>query len=105
MNGISEWAASLGAIAAAALIAFDISRKVTGWGFVLFCLVSILWVLTGIRNNAVPLVAQNMALLAINAWGVWRYLLKQKRGKQQPKGDGDQRHGSIVTQERHRARN
>ena len=42
MEGPLEWTASIGTIIAAVLIALDMGRKATGWGFVLFTAVSIL---------------------------------------------------------------
>jgi 4-amino-4-deoxy-L-arabinose transferase-like glycosyltransferase len=81
MNGPLEWISAMGAIIAAALIAFDLGRRATGWGFVLFCAVSLTWIVSGLTNSTMPLVAQNAVLLAINAWGVWQYLLNPKRRK------------------------
>lgn len=74
MEGPLEWAASIGAIVAASLIAFDFGRKITGYGFVLFCVVSILWIISGLTSDAMPIAAMNAVLLGINGWGVWRYL-------------------------------
>lgn len=79
MNGMLEWAASIGTILAAGLIAIDVSRKVTGWGFVLFCVVSILWIISGFIEDAMPIAVMNGVLLIINSWGVWRYLLNPAR--------------------------
>jgi uncharacterized membrane protein YphA (DoxX/SURF4 family) len=79
VNGPLEWAASIGTILAATLIAIDLSRKVTGWGFVLFSVVSILWIISGFVENAMPIAIMNGVLLLINAWGVWRYLLDPTR--------------------------
>ncbi|MCL4673067.1 MAG: hypothetical protein KJZ64_09060 [Sphingomonadaceae bacterium] len=78
MNGPAEWITALGAITAAALIAFDLGRRATGWGFVLFCAVSLLWIVTGLRDGAAPIVAMNAVLLLINAWGVWQYWIHPK---------------------------
>ncbi len=77
MNGILEWAASIGTILAATLIAVDLGRKITGWGFVLFSVVSILWIISGLSEEAYPIAAMNAVLLAINLWGVWRYLVRK----------------------------
>ena len=41
MNGPLEWIAAAGTIIAAALIAADLGRTITGYGFVLFCAVAI----------------------------------------------------------------
>ncbi|MCK0098573.1 hypothetical protein MWU38_04205 [Qipengyuania sp. S6317L1] len=82
MNGALEWTASIGTILAAGLIALDISRKVTGWGFVLFCVVSSLWIVSGFIEDAMPIAVMNGVLLIINAWGVWRYMLNPARNAQ-----------------------
>lgn len=78
MNGPLEWIAALGTMLAAGLIAADLGRKVTGWGFVLFCAVSVTWIVSGISSDALPIAAMNAILLAINAWGVWQFLLSPK---------------------------
>ncbi len=79
MDGVLEWLAALGTIAAATLVAMDLGRRTTGWGFVLFVLVSIFWIISGISNDTSAIVIQNAALVLINAWGVWRYLLNPER--------------------------
>lgn len=81
MNGPLEWIAAIGTMMAAALIALDLGRKVTGWGFVLFCLVSVTWIASGLTSGAMPIAAMNAILLLINAWGVWQYLLSPKNKK------------------------
>ncbi len=81
MNGPLEWIAAIGTMIAAGLIALDLGRKVTGWGFVLFCLVAITWVASGLTSGAMPIAAMNAILLLINAWGVWQYLLSPKNKK------------------------
>lgn len=78
LNGPLEWIAAIGTILAAGLIAADLGRKATGWGFVLFCAVSIVWIVSGLTTNAVPIAAMNAILLLINAYGVWQYLLSPK---------------------------
>ena len=78
MNGPLEWIAAIGTMLAAALIAVDLGRKVTGWGFVLFCAVSVTWVISGLTSDALPIAAMNGILLMINAWGVWQFLLSPK---------------------------
>ena len=81
MNGPLEWIAALGTMLAAALVAADLGRKVTGWGFVLFCAVAALWVVSGLTTRAFPIAATNGVLLLIDAWGVWQYLLNPKKKK------------------------
>lgn len=81
MNGPLEWIAAVGTMIAAALVAADRGRRVTGWGFVLFCAVAVTWVVSGITSHALPIAAMNAILLAINAWGVWQYLLDPRKKK------------------------
>ena len=78
MNGPLEWIAAIGTMLAAGLIAADLGRKATGWGFVLFCAVSAAWIVSGLTSDAVPIAAMNGILLGINAWGVWQFLLSPK---------------------------
>lgn len=78
MNGPLEWIAAIGTMLAAALIAADLGRKATGWGFVLFCAVSATWIVSGVTGNALPIAAMNSILLLINLWGVWQFLLSPK---------------------------
>lgn len=78
MNGALEWAAAVGTIIAAGLIAADLGRKAMGWGFVLFCVVAGTWIVSGLTTNAMPIAVMNGVLFIINAWGVWQYLLSPK---------------------------
>jgi hypothetical protein len=73
-----EWSAALCAMAAAVLIAADWGRHRTGIGFVLFCVVSVLLIAAGLVRGSMPTVTQNGIMLAINAYGVWRYLISPK---------------------------
>jgi len=81
MNEPLEWIAAVGTLIAAMLVAADLGRRVSGAGFVLFCVVSVTWVVAGLVRNALPIAAMNAALLLINAWGVWQYLLNPKKKK------------------------
>lgn len=79
MEGPLEWIASIGTIIAAGLIALDMGRRATGWGFVLFTIVSILWIYSGLMKDAMPIAAMNAVLFLINGWGVWRYLIRKEQ--------------------------
>ncbi|WP_234028228.1 hypothetical protein [Qipengyuania aquimaris] len=54
-------------------------RRTTGWGFVLFTIVSILWIYSGLMKDAMPIAAMNAVLFLINGWGVWRYLIRKEQ--------------------------
>lgn len=81
MNGPLEWIAAIGTMLAAGLVAADLGRRVTGWGFVLFCAVAVTWIVIGMTTNAMPIAAMNAVLLVINVYGVWQYLLSPKNRK------------------------
>lgn len=78
MDGPLEWIAAVGTMCAAALVAADLGRRITGYGFVLFCAVSAIWIIAGLLSAAIPIVAMNAVLLTINLWGLWQYLLSPK---------------------------
>ena len=59
MNGPLEWIAAVGTMLAAALVASDMGRRVSGWGFVLFCAVSITWIVASLQSGAIPIAAMN----------------------------------------------
>jgi len=88
MNGPLEWIAAIGTMIAAGLIAADLGRRVTGWGFVLFCAVAVTWIVSGLTSHALPIAAMNALLLLINAWGVWQYLLNPKNKAKLEKLEG-----------------
>ena len=81
MNGLLEWIAAIGTIVAAALLAADLGRRVTGAGFVLFCVVAITWIVSALSGDppVYPIAVMNVLLLAINAWGVWQFLLNPRK--------------------------
>ncbi|WP_239805940.1 hypothetical protein [Croceicoccus hydrothermalis] len=79
---ILEWFGALGTIAAAALIASDLGRRVTGWAFVLFTVVSVAWIGAGMLGNNTPIALQNVVMFFVNGWGVWQYLLNPKKKRE-----------------------
>ena len=75
---ILEWYATISGIVAALMIAADINRKVTGWGFVLFCTMNVAWIGFGMIDDTGGLTTQNAVLFAINLLGIYRYLIRNK---------------------------
>lgn len=83
MNGPVEWIAAIGTILAAAMVAADYSRRVTGFGFVLFSIVACMWVYSGLTApDGMPLAIQNGVLLFINLFGVWQFLISRKKKRE-----------------------
>ncbi|OYW47738.1 MAG: hypothetical protein B7Z36_02260 [Novosphingobium sp. 12-63-9] len=102
MNGPLEWFGAIGAILAAAMIAADWGRRWTGWAFVLFVVVSIAWIASGLFNGTMPIVVQNALLLAVNGWGVWQYLLSPKKKREIEKAEkiADQAKDEVAREEK-----
>lgn len=64
---------------AALIVSLDLGRRWTGFGFVIFVTSSIALIAWGfLDENAQGIGWQNIALLAINCVGVWRYLLSKR---------------------------
>ena len=83
MDGPLGWIGAIGAIIAAALIAGDFGRRVTGLGFVLFCVVSVVWIVSGLTaKDGMPIAVQNGILLLINFYGVWQFLLSPRKKRE-----------------------
>jgi uncharacterized membrane protein YphA (DoxX/SURF4 family) len=74
-----EWYATISGVIAALMLASDLGRKVTGFGFVLFCTMNIAWI---IHAQSQPegggLMWQNGILFAVNLLGVYQYLVSSK---------------------------
>ncbi len=63
---------------AALVVSLNLGRRVTGWAFVLFVTSSIALILWGfLAEDSEGIGWQNVALLVINATGVWRYLFSK----------------------------
>tara|TARA_R100001244_G_scaffold6593_40_gene8510 strand:- start:14507 stop:14767 length:261 start_codon:yes stop_codon:yes gene_type:complete len=72
-----RWTASISGMIAALMVALNAGARITGWGFVLFCGSSIVWVAASLLDGNSPLAIQNVVLLGINLLGVYRYLWRK----------------------------
>lgn len=67
---------------AALIVSLNMGRRVTGWAFVIFVTSSIALILWGfLADNSEGIGVQNVALLAINLVGVWRYLISKHEAR------------------------
>ncbi|CAH0355577.1 hypothetical protein SPH9361_03632 [Sphingobium sp. CECT 9361] len=78
MESIAGWIAPIATMAAAMMTAANLGARVTGWGFVVFALGSVCWVVVGINTGQTNLLATNGFLLFVNMVGIWRWLGKQR---------------------------
>ena len=76
---ILQWYGAGASVIAAALVALDLGRRITGWAFVLFVTSSIALIGWGFAQpDAEGIGAQNILMLAINLIGVYQYLIRKK---------------------------
>lgn len=74
---ILEWYGAITAVIAALVVASNVSTRVSGWAFVLFVSSSAALIAWGfLSEDAEGIGWQNVCLLAINLWGVYRYLIR-----------------------------
>ena len=76
LAGILKWVASISGMLAALIVAADWSKRDTGWGMVLFCGSAVAWLTGAALTRDWALGTQNVVLLAIDVFGVWRYLIR-----------------------------
>jgi uncharacterized membrane protein YphA (DoxX/SURF4 family) len=79
ITDLAEWYATITGVIAALMLASDLGRKVTGYGFVLFCTMNIAWIVFAqSQEDGAGLTWQNGILFAVNLLGVYQYLLSAK---------------------------
>lgn len=79
---ILQWYGAGASVIAAALVALDLGRRITGWAFVLFVTSSVALIGWGFAQpDAKGIGAQNVLMLAINLTGVYQYLIRSKSQK------------------------
>ncbi len=78
-----RWFASISGMIAALLVSADWGRRDTGIGMLLFCGSAVAWITGAVLMHDWQLGTQNVVLLAIDVFGVYRYLIRD-RGKAEP---------------------
>jgi uncharacterized membrane protein len=66
--------AAVTTVAAAIMVALNWSPRVTVWGFAVFIVASIAWMVDGWLEAKASLLIQNAVLLLVNIAGVYRWL-------------------------------
>lgn len=76
---VLQWYGAAASVVAAALVALDLGRRVTGWAFVLFVTASLALIAWGfMQPDAEGIGVQNVIMLGINLLGVYRYLVRKR---------------------------
>ena len=79
MTDIVSWAATATTILAACMTAANLGSRITGYGFAVFTAGAALWIGTGLMTHQPALIWTNVVLLALDIFGVWRWLGRQAR--------------------------
>jgi hypothetical protein len=79
MESIASWVAPVATTIAALMTASNLGARVTGWGFAVFLVGSIAWATLGAATGQPNLVWQNIVLSALNLFGIWRWLGRQRQ--------------------------
>lgn len=79
MDQIASIAAPVTTTLAALIVASNLGARITGYGFIIFTIGSVAWALLGLTTGQPNLLWQNVALTALNLFGVWRWLGRQAR--------------------------
>lgn len=76
---VLQWDGAGASVIAAGLIAADLGRRTTGWAFDLFVTSSLALIGWGfMQKDSAGIGVQNILMLAINAFGVYQYLIRKK---------------------------
>lgn len=76
-----EWLASIATMIAALMTAANLGARVTGWGFAMFAVGSVTWIAVDVLrgDTETSLLVMHSVVLAVNLFGVWRWLGREKR--------------------------
>jgi hypothetical protein len=79
MLPLANWIASVATVGGALMTGANLGTRVTGWGFAVFAVGSLAWVITGLQGDDPSLVVTDGILLLVNLFAVWRWLGRQSR--------------------------
>jgi hypothetical protein len=72
-----KWAATAFTLLGAGMTAADLGRRATGWGFAGLAVGSGCWLAAAQLEQETQIGLTNLVLLALNAVGVWRWLVRR----------------------------
>ena len=74
-----SWLATVATIIAASMTAANLGSRITGYGFGVFLVGSLSWLVTGLLTAQPALVWTNVVLTVLNIFGIWRWLGRQAK--------------------------
>lgn len=79
MADIAGWVALAATCIAALMTASNLGARVTGWGFVVFTIGAVAWIVVGIATQQTQLLWSNIFLGLVDLFGIWRWLGRRAR--------------------------
>jgi hypothetical protein len=74
-----SWVATIATIIAASMTAANLGSRITGYGFVVFTLGAICWIIVGVSTGQTALTWSNGVLTILDVFGIWRWLGRQAK--------------------------
>jgi hypothetical protein len=79
MLALAGWVAPAATMIAAIMTAANLGSRVTGWGFAVFSVGALAWIVIGASTDQQNLLWSNAFLLLVDVVGVWRWLGRRAR--------------------------
>lgn len=79
MTEILPWIATVATVLAASMTAANLGSRITGLGFCVFLVGSLLWLTNGLLTHQAALTWTNGVLTILNVFGIWRWLGRQTK--------------------------
>ncbi len=79
MFDLAGWIAPAATMIAAVMTAANLGARVTGWGFVVFSIGAVAWVMVAVGSGQQNLLWSNAFLLLVDVIGIWRWLGRRAR--------------------------
>jgi hypothetical protein len=79
MEQLASYVAPVATTIGALIVASNLGSRITGAGFIVFTIGSVAWALLGLATDQPNLLWQNVILTALNLFGVWCWLGRQRR--------------------------
>lgn len=90
METAANWVAPIATTIAAVMVAANLGSRFTGWGFIVFTIGSLGWIVISLVTDQPSLMWQNVFLCVVNLIGIWRWLgLRARYEKGSSKATGD----------------
>lgn len=74
MADLAGWVALVATCVAAIMTASNLGARVTGWGFAVFTVGAVAWIVVGIVTHQTQLLYSNAFLGLVDLFGIWRWL-------------------------------